>query len=82
MAERIATKTKKHLGSRISPHLFRDCAATDIALLDPQHIGITKSVLQHSTLASSQKYYNQATSFSAVRGFETVIEAIRTGKKK
>ena len=82
MAERIATKTKKHLGSRISPHLFRDCAATDIALLDPQHIGITKSVLQHSTLASSQKYYNQATSFSAVRRFETVIEAIRTGKKK
>lgn len=50
---RITQITKRHLGRAVSPHLFRDCAATDIAIHDPQHIGITKDVLGHATLASA-----------------------------
>ena len=45
ITHRISALTKRHLGRMISPHLFRDCVATDIAVHDPTHVGITKSVL-------------------------------------
>lgn len=77
---RISRLTQQHLGRAISPHLFRDCAATEIALEDPTHIGITKDVLGHATLASSQKYYNQATSFTAFARHQDVIQRLRDGE--
>lgn len=77
ITQNISNTTMRHLGRPISPHLFRDCAATDIALHIPEHIGITKSVLGHATLASSQKFYNQATSFTAVGRLDAVITGLR-----
>jgi integrase/recombinase XerC len=79
IAQRIGKLTERHLGRRISPHLFRDCVATDIAIHDPAHVGITKSVLFHATLATSQKYYNQAGSFHAVRRQRDVVAHLRNG---
>ena len=73
----ITRTTMQHLGRPISVHLFRDCAATDIALLVPEHVGITKSVLGHASLASSQSSYNQATSFTAILRLDAVITALR-----
>lgn len=69
----ITNTTKHYLDRPVSPHLFRDCAATDIALYDPVHVGITKDVLGHKTLASSQKFYNQATSVSALEELSNVL---------
>ncbi len=77
IAQRICNVTQARLGRRISPHLFRDCVATDIAIHDPAHVGITKSVLGHKTLATSQKYYNQAGSFDAARRQQDVIARLR-----
>jgi integrase/recombinase XerC len=77
ITQRIGNVTRRQLGRRVSPHLFRDCVATDIAIHDPKHIGIVKSVLGHATLASSQKYYNQATSFEAARRHQSIIAALR-----
>lgn len=77
ISHRITGLTLQYLGKPVSPHLFRDCAATQIALEDPKHIGITKSVLGHATLASSQKFYNQATSFSAFARYQDVIRKLR-----
>lgn len=70
----IGTTTEEHLGRRVSPHLFRDCAATDVALHDPSHVGISKSVLGHATLASSQTHYNQAASFTAMRRYQKALD--------
>lgn len=69
----ISSTTGQHLGRPTSPHLFRDCAATDVALLAPADVGITKDVLGHATLASSQTHYNQARSFTALAGLEAVL---------
>jgi site-specific recombinase XerC len=79
IAQRIGNLTRRHLKRRISPHLFRDCVATDIAIHDPAHVGITKSVLGHATLATSQKYYNQAGSFHATRRQQDVVANLRDG---
>jgi hypothetical protein len=37
---RIVARTREGLGQPINPHLFRDCAATSVAIDDPAHIGI------------------------------------------
>ena len=73
ISQRVARVTTQRLGRTISPHMFRDCVATEIAIHDPQHVGITKTVLGHATLASSQKYYNQAGSFAASRRYQDVL---------
>lgn len=74
---RITKLTKQRLGRVISPHLFRDCAATDVAIHDPAHVGIIKSVLGHSTLAMAEKHYNQATSLEAARKHQAMISEFR-----
>lgn len=79
LSQCIGKQTARLLGRRVSPHLFRDCAATEIALSDPTHVGITKSVLGHATLSSSQKYYNQAQSFSA---FARHGDAVRKARRE
>ena len=77
MTQVICNVTKQYFGHAVSPHLFRDCAATGIAIHDPKHVGITKAVLGHATLTSSQKYYNQATSLTAVSAYQDVISKLR-----
>jgi len=74
---RVRKTTRKHLGRDLSPHLFRDCAATEVALERPELIGMTKQLLGHMTLASSQKYYNQATSLTAFSRHAVVIRKLR-----
>lgn len=74
---RVTRTTRKHLGRDLSPHLFRDCAATEVALERPELIGMTKHLLGHMTLDSSQKYYNQATSFTAFSRHADVIRKLR-----
>lgn len=74
---RVTRTTRKHLGRDLSPHLFRDCAATEVALERPGLIGMTKHLLGHMTLDSSQKFYNQATSFTAFSRHADVIRKLR-----
>jgi integrase len=77
----LVTKvTLKHLGKSISPHRFRDSAATGIALEMPEYIGITKSVLGHTILKTSQDHYNHAHSFTASAELAEVINELRSGR--
>lgn len=58
--DRIVKHTAERLGGRINPHAFRHCAASSVALLDPGHLLINKSILGHTTIATSERYYTQA----------------------
>lgn len=69
----ITNATRRYLDRPIPPHNVRDCATTDIAIYDPAHVGITKEVLGHKTLASSQQYYNQASNFTAIANWEAIL---------
>lgn len=72
----ITNTTRRYLDRAIPPHNVRHCAATDIAIYDPAHVGITKEVLGHKTLASSQEHYNQAANFTAIANWEAVLLSI------
>ena len=73
----IGMRTHERFGHSINPHLFRDAAATSIAIEDPNHVGIVAAILGHSTFRTSERYYNQATSLEAARRFQAAIKSFR-----
>jgi integrase/recombinase XerD len=77
LAERIRKRTADRFGQPVNPHLFRDAAATSIAIEDPEHVGIILAILGHSTIRTSETYYNQATGIEAARRYQGVIAAFR-----
>ena len=79
---RIVRLTKVEFGKPINPHLFRDCAATSIATMDPEHVMITKEVLGHGTLRASERSYNHANSLVAMQTWQDHILAIRKRARK
>jgi integrase len=74
---RVTTCTKRFIGSPINPHLFRDCAATTIAELAPEDVGIISRILGHSNLATAELYYNQAGMVIVGRRYHQALEALR-----
>lgn len=75
--DRIVRLTKARFGHAINPHLFRDCAATSIAEDDPAHVQITKEILGHTTLRTSERHYNHARSQQAIADYQTHVIALR-----
>ncbi len=69
----IGQRTERAFGRAINPHLFRDCAATSLALFDPEHVYVAAALLGHSTLEATHRYYNQATTISALEDHQDVI---------
>ena len=67
LARRIIKHTKAAFGRSVSPHLFRDCAATSIAVDNPKHIGDASLVLGHAGHRMTEKHYNHARSLEASR---------------
>jgi integrase len=71
---RIKKHTKAAFGKHLWPHLFRDCAATTIAIDDPKHAGSIMDILGHSTPATSETHYNQARTLDASRRYQKIID--------
>jgi integrase len=74
---RVTKLTQKRFGHVVNPHLFRDCAATAIAIEDPEHVRCTMAILGHARLATSEKYYNQAGSLEASRRLQHHVLELR-----
>jgi integrase len=76
----IVARTVEAFGKPINPHLFRDCAATSIALEDPVHVRIASQILGHRSVASTERYYNQAQTIDAARHYQDFLIRLRNGK--
>jgi integrase/recombinase XerD len=74
----VAARTRAAFGHVVNPHLFRDCAATTIAIAQPGQIGVARDLLGHASLHTTNTYYNQARSIEASRLYSTVLSASRT----
>jgi integrase/recombinase XerD len=73
----ICDGTKGAFGTPINPHLFRDCAATTVAIEDPKHIGITAPVLGHLHPKTTEDHYIHANQLIAVRHYRNSIDLLR-----
>jgi integrase/recombinase XerD len=71
--DRIRAQTKQHFGVALNPHLFRDAAATTLAIADPAHVRLAAPLLGHRTFTTTEKYYRQARAHDAHRAF---VEAL------
>jgi integrase/recombinase XerD len=74
---RIVARTREGLGQPINPHLFRDCAATSVAIDDPAHIGIASRLLGHRRGSTTERYYNQARGVEASRFMQDYLLTLR-----
>jgi integrase len=73
---RLRELTQRHISVPFAAHSFRHSAATDIALLDPKHVGIVKSVLGHASPLSAD-YYNLASGFEAASRYQALLADLR-----
>ena len=78
---RVTRRTAKVFGRSVNPHLFRDAAATTLALEDPEHVRVAAQVLGHSTFATTERFYRMSKIAEAVRVYDDVLEALRLGDK-
>jgi integrase/recombinase XerD len=69
--------TTQRLGIRITPHDARDAAATTWAIAAPDKVGVSRDLLAHSDLRTTQKYYNRAKGVEASRAHSHVIARLR-----
>jgi integrase/recombinase XerD len=73
----ISQLTRTRFGHVISPHLFRDSAATSIVIEDPEHVHVIRSILGHTTLRTSERHYIHAQSLEASRRYQRRILELR-----
>jgi integrase/recombinase XerD len=72
----ICKQTKMRFGKPVNPHLFRNCAATTMALHAPMHMHAISHALGHSGSTVRDKHYNLAGSFSASIELNGTVEAV------
>lgn len=77
--DRVAHHTRSAFGEVLSPHRFRDMAASTIASHAPEHIHAAAPLLGHATLRTTEKYYRQA---RAQEGQKRYVETIRELRRK
>jgi integrase/recombinase XerD len=77
IAQAIEKRTEIAFGTAVNPHLFRDCAATTIAIDDPARAHVIAPLLGHSSMITSELHYNQAGSIEAGKQYQDVLDARR-----
>lgn len=74
---RIALAVKEATGIRVSPHLFRDSAATTATRHSPESARLIRPLLAHSGFETAEKHYIHAGSIEAGRDYASLIRNIR-----
>jgi integrase len=70
---RVRQHTRAAFGVAINPHLFRDAAATTLAIADPENVRVAAPLLGHRTFTTTERYYQQAKSLEAHRQYTAVL---------
>jgi integrase/recombinase XerC len=72
----IKKHTKREFGRDLTPHLFRDSSVTTLVRDAPESARITRPILGHSTIQTTNKYYNQAVMIDASRRHSHLMESL------
>jgi len=74
---KIGDITTRLIGVRVSPHLFRDAAATSLARHSPQAAKLIRPVLSHTSFGTAERHYIQANSLEAGRNHAALIRTLK-----
>ena len=72
----IKKRTAKEFGQDLTPHLFRDSSVTTLVRDAPESALLTKSILGHTTIETTNKHYNQAQMIDASRRHASLMERL------
>ncbi len=61
----------------LSPHLFRSCAATSLAVHAPGSVDIIPALLGHGSPQVGERYYNLARGLEATRAYHGMLDELR-----
>ncbi|OAN45464.1 hypothetical protein A6A04_20875 [Paramagnetospirillum marisnigri] len=75
--DQIKKRTKDAFGKAVWPHLFRDSAATSMAVEDPENVRLAAGLLGHTTFATTEEHYILAHMLEAGRRFQRVVLGLR-----
>lgn len=75
--DRVSHLTQAEFGVSISPHRFRDMAASTIASHAPEFIHAAAPLLGHATLRTTEKYYRQACAQEGQKRYLSTLQDIR-----
>lgn len=76
IAGQIPIVTERVLGVPISPHLFRDAAATTLARLSPKDARLIRPLLAHAGYGIAERHYNHARGIEAGRDYASVVAGL------
>lgn len=82
IAPAVKNGTERMLGTRISPHLFRDAAATTLARHSSQAAILIRPVLSHSSDRTAERHYNHAKTIEAGRDYAALIATLKEGQTR
>jgi integrase/recombinase XerD len=74
----ISRHTEAVLGIRLTPHDTRGAAATTWALNAPSQVRVSRDLLSHSDLRTTEKHYNRARGVEASRAYALILGKMRT----
>ena len=74
---KIAKLTTRLTGVRVSPHLFRDAAATTLSRTSPPARALIRPVLAHSSSGTAERHYIQAGSLEAGRNYADLVQRLK-----
>jgi integrase len=80
VGQRITAVTRRELGKPVNPHLFRKVIPTELAIHDPEHVGVAQALLGHADYSTTQRAYNMARSIDAGRKHQQVLRSIRASR--
>lgn len=69
--------TEDALGVAISPHRFRDAAATMMSIRNPENVRASAAVLGHRSYKTTQKHYILAQQLDAISTLQSQVEMLR-----
>ena len=72
----IAEATRSRLGYKVTPHIFRDSAATFISELVPERAHLAAGVLQHASFKTTRAHYIRGQQHNAVRRYRDLIDYV------
>ena len=73
----VRRRTREAFGQPLNLHAFRHSAATTIAVHEPHNVGVSRDLLTHKDLRTTQQYYDMARSLAAGRTHADQIAKLR-----
>src|SRR5438874_3854454 len=77
MGKVISRITKRELGRALNPRLFRKIVPTELAIHDPEHVGVAQPLLSHADYRTTQRAYNLGRALDAARRHHELLSDLR-----